>query len=353
MSQETNTSFTAEDMIRYHRGELSPREMHRLEKAALDDAFLAEALEGYSIYTDKSLPIPSISLNKTNQANNQSDAKIIPFSQRLKYMIAVAAIFILVFSIYLQVTESKQDELPIISQNRQAPSTYPSAPKDSQLPQSSPNPLPIKTEAPSAIKNNANSTTTDNQVTAPISVPVTNQKTVQADAKPETAESEPNVAQDALADAPPAVAMSADDVTVAGSQTKDLNAKKEAMDNDKTQSITVDVVSTTTGSPRRKAAQKTSVASQQSVSIEPIGGWQAYDTYIKQQRIACKDKQGNNIKGVVKVQFMIMSDGSVDRLEASSSLPDDCKEIAKEIVKNGPRWQSTVPTMHSIDIPFE
>ena len=42
-------TFTAADIERYHKGLLSSREMHDLEKAALDDPFLADALEGYSV----------------------------------------------------------------------------------------------------------------------------------------------------------------------------------------------------------------------------------------------------------------------------------------------------------------
>lgn len=40
--------FSANDIQRYHQGLLSPQEMHAMEKAALDDPFLADALEGYS-----------------------------------------------------------------------------------------------------------------------------------------------------------------------------------------------------------------------------------------------------------------------------------------------------------------
>jgi TonB family protein len=40
-------NYTAEDIEKYHRGLLSPKEMNELEKAALDDPFLADALEGY------------------------------------------------------------------------------------------------------------------------------------------------------------------------------------------------------------------------------------------------------------------------------------------------------------------
>jgi hypothetical protein len=41
--------FTATDIERYHRGQLSAKQMHDLEKAALDDPFLADALEGYAV----------------------------------------------------------------------------------------------------------------------------------------------------------------------------------------------------------------------------------------------------------------------------------------------------------------
>jgi flagellar basal body-associated protein FliL len=41
--------FTATDIEKYHKGLLSAREMHDLEKAAMDDPFLADALEGYAV----------------------------------------------------------------------------------------------------------------------------------------------------------------------------------------------------------------------------------------------------------------------------------------------------------------
>lgn len=48
MSKEQNIkTFTAADIERYHRGMMSAKERHVLEKAALDDPFLADALEGY------------------------------------------------------------------------------------------------------------------------------------------------------------------------------------------------------------------------------------------------------------------------------------------------------------------
>ncbi len=42
-------NFTAADIEKYHKGQLSGKERHDLEKAALEDPFLADALEGYAV----------------------------------------------------------------------------------------------------------------------------------------------------------------------------------------------------------------------------------------------------------------------------------------------------------------
>lgn len=49
MSQKNNDIiYNAEDIEKYHKGLMSSKERHALEKAALDDPFLADALDGYS-----------------------------------------------------------------------------------------------------------------------------------------------------------------------------------------------------------------------------------------------------------------------------------------------------------------
>lgn len=44
--QKQHINYSAADIRRYLQGELSPKEMHAMEKAALDDPFLADAIEG-------------------------------------------------------------------------------------------------------------------------------------------------------------------------------------------------------------------------------------------------------------------------------------------------------------------
>ncbi len=49
-NDKNNNLYSASDIQKYLRGELSAPEMHQLERAALEDPFLADALEGMEIY---------------------------------------------------------------------------------------------------------------------------------------------------------------------------------------------------------------------------------------------------------------------------------------------------------------
>ena len=47
MNEGSTYHYSAEDIQKYLQGKLNAAEMHALEKMALDDPFLAEAIEGY------------------------------------------------------------------------------------------------------------------------------------------------------------------------------------------------------------------------------------------------------------------------------------------------------------------
>lgn len=50
---DKNMIYTAQDIEKYFSGKLTPLQMHQMEKAALDDPFLAEAMEGYGAMPGK------------------------------------------------------------------------------------------------------------------------------------------------------------------------------------------------------------------------------------------------------------------------------------------------------------
>ena len=76
--------YTAADIDRYNKGLLSPKERHDLEKAALDDPFLADALEGYAtagVHTAEDLA--ELQQRLQNRVSNQR-SKVVPLPQNKK-----------------------------------------------------------------------------------------------------------------------------------------------------------------------------------------------------------------------------------------------------------------------------
>jgi TonB family protein len=93
--KENNIIYTAADIEQYLSGNLSPQQMHALEKAALDDPFLAEAMEGYEAVKEKEWNNHLVALRE-EIANKGSGAKIIPLHKpRNNWWKAAAAVLII------------------------------------------------------------------------------------------------------------------------------------------------------------------------------------------------------------------------------------------------------------------
>ena len=62
--QSPYSGFNSDDIRRYLSGKMSREEMYQLEKAALDDPFLADAIEGFEKHADINV---SADLNELKQ----------------------------------------------------------------------------------------------------------------------------------------------------------------------------------------------------------------------------------------------------------------------------------------------
>jgi TonB family protein len=96
-AQHHNTTFTSKDIGRYLNKEMTTEEMHAMEKAALDDPFLADAIEGYSELADTS-GVTSVSTDLGELRTRLEDRiqperrknKVIPFTRNQWWRIAAA-----------------------------------------------------------------------------------------------------------------------------------------------------------------------------------------------------------------------------------------------------------------------
>lgn len=90
-------NFSAADIERYHKGLLSSKERHDLEKAALDDPFLADALEGYTVAgNDAALHLADL---RTKLATRTEGIKLVPIKEKKKKPLAwlrIAALLVVI-----------------------------------------------------------------------------------------------------------------------------------------------------------------------------------------------------------------------------------------------------------------
>ena len=93
--QEHIKTYSARDIQQYLEGKLSPAEMHAIEKAALDDPFLADAMEGYAVgdTNQQNKDLQSLRINLEARINKEKKKSLlIPIWMR-------AAIIVLAISV--------------------------------------------------------------------------------------------------------------------------------------------------------------------------------------------------------------------------------------------------------------
>lgn len=93
-NDKQNIIYTAEDIEHYFSGKLLPVQMHAIEKAALDDPFLAEAMEGYA-EMKKANWKKELQEARRKIENLQTQTKVVPITVAFKWRKAVAAILII------------------------------------------------------------------------------------------------------------------------------------------------------------------------------------------------------------------------------------------------------------------
>ena len=93
--KEKNINYTARDIEQYLAGNLLPQQMHAIEKAALDDPFLAEAMEGYEAVKDKEWNNQLVALREEISSKG-AVAKVIPLHKtKSNWWKAAAAVLII------------------------------------------------------------------------------------------------------------------------------------------------------------------------------------------------------------------------------------------------------------------
>ena len=71
----------------------------------------------------------------------------------------------------------------------------------------------------------------------------------------------------------------------------------------------------------------------------PVGGTEAYETYLTQNLRYPDAARKKGIQGVVKLRFTVNRDGKLSNFKILQPLNDDCDKEAIRLIKEGPAWQ--------------
>ena len=109
-------TWGAPDFERYYKGSMSASEQHALEKAALDDSFLQDALDGYAFAAN---PLASLeNLRQQLQVTNKPETKLVWFRQKnFQRLIRVAALLLITVSLTFVLFNNNNEENPTIANN--------------------------------------------------------------------------------------------------------------------------------------------------------------------------------------------------------------------------------------------
>jgi hypothetical protein len=393
MDKKTKT-YTAIDFARYHDGNMEAKEMHSLEKAALEDPFLADALEGYihtSSATEDVQHLRSLLAEKTTQKKVYSIASV---SQNVWWRIA--AIFILIgiagyFIFNMGMDEGRTsaknetvhlkqrvEQLPAFDspatamvmenekRNMLAPATSgiesaPVNPEQSQIkvfpekketnlkrPDNFDKNSPASRQQSFSLQRKLEDTTLitgDYARVATNDLPSSREE-IRVTSKLKTGDSN-NIARSALlsTDTPMMALQSTADqarsMNKKNAELSELNVLEEAQ--------------------KRNANQKTGVNLHGKVAgveitfqsnLQPIEGAENYKIYISKNKQELLDSNNNALHGSVQLEFSINKQGQPIQINVIKSQCLPCENQAINLLKNGPLWKGDLNKKGELTIVF-
>jgi len=117
-------NYTAADIEKYHKGLLSPKEMNDLERAALDDPFLADALEGYgAVAVNVSTDLSELEKKLEERISDTRVVGLAPSTTSFKWWQLAAAVVVLGglgYFIFQLSTDNKNRDLAVKMEEKKA-----------------------------------------------------------------------------------------------------------------------------------------------------------------------------------------------------------------------------------------
>ena len=391
MMSSKNNSFTASDIERYHSGKMSMQERHALEKAALDDPFLADALDGYEF---SSAPTEDLVKIQTKLDEKLNRKKVIPLFQKYKWISVAAMVVIiaaagwLVYSISgnttdsLAVSQEKNDSVTEtnsvsapqikIDSGSTTGSESASVGQQTTLNQQAKTALGLsKTKSKDLANNTANQPVkaeTAQQESKDINSDAATSLAVQNEAANKKSFSrlenknagrnnatvvEPGINK--VSEPPSARSMASDNATVKGKRNevnerdsvKNINVVLHPLPTDS--SSLREVVVVAYGSQKKSSEKYPRVIID---TLEPAEGYVKFDDYIASNLKMPEELKTKTVSGEVQLSFDVNKEGQPVNIKVEKSLCQKCDEEAVRLLKDGPKWKKKKNKKGKLTIKF-
>lgn len=359
--KDENKKYNASDFARYHAGTMPADEMHALEKAALDDPFLADALEGYAYSLDAAKE-SAVLESRLHKRIVEKKRKGIYFLSENKWL-KIAAMLVLVGgsavlflitnnpekkSLAVQQEIAQKDSTALVSQLKtDAPghdeniALKEAASKASEKGVSAQSASPIKkssqkaapdTEKKLLVEEKEHPAKKTEALQEPIVV-MNNSKAQSPVPTPQQSETKSHLPETEISNAgKPArknVAFDSGNALVATSKermlkesayTDKLNRKKLAFQDDS------------------MLKEKVSGVVVNKNAALPVGGIEAFEQYIKDSVRIITDTSGRRLGGNILLEFTINKNGKPEHIEIVQSDCGACEQEAIRLLEKGPQW---------------
>lgn len=316
------TEFNGAYLERYRRWELTRAEVHAVEKAALEDPLLADALEGFRL-ADRDTTTDLYDLKMRLQAQTEDNQSIVRFLPRFKFftpLMRVAAIVLIVLSAgwfsYVYWTGSRESAIAVntldttttksagnLTESASATGPVAAAPVHPEhilRPKQDPAVLTDAVNQPQAVLQHP---TQELAVAA-------EQPVIEAETKQET-------------------------VATVDVSAKNLDLEKTASDRNMVAETNAPAVTA-----KEKSLARSSLAKKQSDLPEPDGGWGAYDAYLYRNRQVAPTATNTLTKFQVLLSFTVDTAGRPADIRVEESGGGFYDEAARKLLQDGPDWKA-------------
>ncbi|HEV7331406.1 MAG TPA: hypothetical protein VGN63_10235 [Flavisolibacter sp.] len=325
--------YTAKDIERYHNGGMTAAEMHQLERAALNDPMLADALEGYRFSKSPASEISSLQsrLQQRLKAERKESRTLWmqPWMRIVALAVLIAGAGWLVFQTFSNNENNLASSSPAAKQEEKQ---YESLTADSIATALEQSPAALSIDSNTrdvASQNTIRSRRTQPAVQAETSAPLTVMRDASAVEKNET------VTKSEEADA--AIAHPQNDVATMKTAAP-AAVPRQQMDSN---------VNTQVAKRRRANVQEQAAATESRAGVfaadslgQPETGWTAFEEYIAKNRkpfLPLNKKQTE--ESSVELAFAINQQGRPINIVVTQSLNKEYNEEAIRLLKEGPKWK--------------